>query len=154
MGIFKKLFGAPKEMPGPEPPFEPVNELERKLAEFVREQKDAGPLIQCLLGSQVFILLKNTPEEVREGRNLRPLVLASSTGFPGVCVFTSPERSGPVSQENPEYTAGLLVAFPWVLQTCPADLGLIVNPGWATSIEQSPGNFATLRDKIASGEFK
>lgn len=149
MGILSRIFGT--SQPRALLPLEPVNELERRLHAVIFAHSSVDPFVEELLRAQVFVLLHGVPGVGQvPPAPMRPLALKSSKGYPCVCVFTAPERALPSQTAHPEYGAGLLVAFTWVLQAAPPDLGLIVNPGWAVSIELPSEGVGRLRRDLAA----
>jgi len=150
MGFLNRLLGRTDDQPLLA--LDPANELERRLRAVVTGQTGIEPFIEELVRVQIFILVHGKPEPVPPS-TMRPLVLPSSQGFPGLCIFTSGDRSLPVQQKHGEFQAGLQVAFTWVLQATPADLGLVVNPGWDIAIELPPQGLARLRQDVDDGKW-
>lgn len=150
MGFFDR-FKPMQPSPSAPLPLEPVNDLERHLSNFVSGQAPIQPFLEELLHSQVFLLFHGKPTPAGPPSPLKPLVLPSSQGFPGIAAFTHPDRALPIQKSHPEYEAGLLVEFSWVLQNAPAGLGMIINPGWAVTIEQPPDGLVAFRNDVFPG---
>jgi len=150
MGFLNRLLGRSDDHPLL--PLDPANELERRLRAVVTGQTGIEPFIEELVRIQVFILVHGKAEPAPPS-TMRPLVLPSSQGFPGLCIFTSPDRSIPVQQNHPEFQTGLQVAFTWVLQATSTALGLVVNPGWDIAIELPPQGLARLRQDVNDGKW-
>jgi type III secretion system (T3SS) SseB-like protein len=130
-------------------PFHAVNELERVLEAFVAGRTPFEPVLQSLISSQVFVLLKGEAQS-EPPKQFAPLILLSSTGAPSVCLFTSSDRSLAIQRQHPEYAMGLQVAFTWIVQATPPGLGLVLNPGWSVSIEQPPEGLALFKRDLES----
>ncbi len=144
MSLFGKIFGAP----GSAEPFVPVNELETRLQAFVTGNAAFEAFLELLLRSQVFVLIKGDPEAVTKDTPIAPLVLIASTGFPALCIFTSPDRALRVQKKHNAFAGGMLVEFRWVLESAPEGLGLLVNPEWEATVEQPPYGFAAMRRDV------
>jgi hypothetical protein len=135
--------------PAPELPLalEPVNELEQRLKAAVVGEGPVEAFIEELLNTQVAMLFLGEPTP-QGPSSPEALILESSEGFPGLALFTHPDRALPIQRLNPEFRTGILVDFVWVLQWTPEGLGLIINPGWDATIEQAPVGVAQLREHL------
>lgn len=147
MGLFNRFRAAP---PANTPSPEPANDLERAVQAARAGLEPLEVFLSCLLRSQVFVLMKGDPS-TDPAAPRQPLVLPSSKGVSSVCIFTSPERSTEVQRRHPEYRAGLLVDFSWVLRGMPPDLGLVLNPGTSLSLEQPAEGVARLKEDFLPG---
>lgn len=149
MGILDRLLRrAPADPPEPHP----MNEIERLLEDHASGRGELRPVIDALLRSEVYLLRKGAPEDVVEGEPFIPLVIPSTGGFPGVCLFTSPERSPATVRLHPEFRTGMKVTFAWVLEAAPEGLGVVINPGSRLCLEQSPADFERFRAAVRSGQ--
>jgi hypothetical protein len=151
MGLLDKLFSKPRpaeEAPGAplplEPDFVPENDLERLLLDVVEGRSDLAPFVQALADAEVFVLFDG---ESGPFGPVRPLVMPTSQGGHGLCVFTSAGRAEPAERLMPEFT-GRFVSFREVLQAAPSGVGLILNPGWRASLENSPEGLEAMRREL------
>lgn len=122
----------------------PRNSLEEALLSFLKERTSLESFLDVLHESGVCVLIRNEPGDVVSEMPLRPLVMDGASGYPAVCVFTSPERSKPFARRLPEYGTLLEIEFRTVLASTPG-LGVLINPGTMFSMEGSAQGMNELR---------
>jgi hypothetical protein len=123
------------------PEYQPMNDLEEKLA--LAEKPEANPVdvILSFLNNEVYIISADALEGADSA--VEPLVLSNSEGEPVLAVFSHPSR----------VDAHYLEAAPNVLGTSGAtilgsigdELGLVINPGSAYGFEIGPEGIANIR---------
>jgi hypothetical protein len=128
--------------------FEPVNELERALAQAQEGRLSISVLMDAFLSSQVFVLIDKDPgPSGRWDNSASPMVLTGSTGVPMLAVFTAPQRSSNWPKLHPQFGFGLLTDFQWLLKGVASGVGIVINPGATVGLEMQPTGVADLKAK-------
>ncbi len=116
--------------------FEPLNELERKIAAGQAGKLPHGEVLQTLMESRVYTLVDKDPgPEGRWDDSISPLILANRAGKPLLAVFTAKERAAAWPQQYPQLRFGFFADFYWWVKGMDAAFGIVVNPGSAVGLE-------------------
>ncbi len=168
MSFLKKLFGGenPREherdqlgvQPRPDEPaqegsFIPGNDLERLLLALNQGTAQRSALPHRLVKSRLFLLFNGDPEGVMASETAQPLAIKSDQGYPGICVFSAPERANDLQAQHPEFRTGIETEFAWVLEICPPGVGILINPGSPYTVELHPDGVAPIREGVKRGDF-
>jgi hypothetical protein len=138
-------------MNSPQDTFEPQNDLEQQLLFAQNGRLAVADFVAALVDSQVFVLLDSEVPDSGEMTGVQPLQLADEQGNNVLAAFTSPERSSPMAARFPEFKFGLLVAFRWLLQAGPSDVGLVINPGSTVGLELPASGLAHIKRDFGIG---
>lgn len=120
--------------------FDPRNDLERQLAAAQEGMISEESFMEALLGSQVFMPVRDQDGIKGFQRSTRavPLTLQSEEGIEVLILFTSPERARDFLRDFPGYQGGLLAEFTWVLERVGSGVGITLNPGWEVGLDLEP----------------
>jgi len=129
--FWRRLFGGASGLPEPPPfvdaAFEPVNDLERMLA------LGAEAIGEALVKARVFVPSLQDASAMNEGDDFRPVMLEYDVG-PCVVALSSSSRLSALLPAIPGVQSGIEVEASWLLQHCPACMGLAINPGWREGV--------------------
>ena len=139
MTFWRRLFGGRSGLPEPPPfvdaAFEPVNDFERELVlDFERvPAAGAAAIGPALVKARVFIPSLQDASAMNEGDDFRPVMLEYDVG-PCVVALSSSSRLSALLPAIPGVQSGIEVEASWLLQHCPAGMGLAINPGWREGV--------------------
>ncbi len=120
----------------------PLNDLEKALLAFLREEIPLERFETELAKSKAVILLKEPPGQ---GGGIRPLVMDGADGRPALCVFTHQDRAVPMTKSQPEFSYSLDTEFSWILSVAPPGVGMVFNAGTRFSTEVLPEGVDEMR---------
>ncbi len=129
-------------------PFEPRNDVERRLLAAQEGSIPGEEFMRELLGAQLFMPVQDETHGIKgfsKSDKAVPLTLESEDGAPVLILFTSPERAKPFLTNFPGYEGGLLAEFKWILERVGKGYGVALNPGWAVGIDMDPETIEQMR---------
>ena len=87
--------------------------------------------MEYLMDTQVFMPVKDSIgiEGFTSSDKAIPLTLKTEDDVEVLILFTSPERAKPFLQDFPDYGAGLLSEFSWILDRIGSGVAIAINPG-------------------------
>ena len=116
--------------------FDPLNELEGKIAAGQAGKLPLGDVLQALMESRVYTLVDKDPgPEGKWDDSISPLILANQAGKPLLAVFTAEERAASWPQQYPQFKFGFFADFYWWVKGIDAAFGIVVNPGSSAGME-------------------
>lgn len=143
MSLWRRLLRGSSGLPEPPPfldePFEPRNALEQALF-----ANDPRALREALLQARLFVPSRADAPSMNEGDAFEPVLLEYDSG-PCVAALTSADRLRGLLVSVPDVQSGIDVEASWVLQQCPSEVGLALNPGWREGCVLGPSEVAALR---------
>ena len=138
--------GSGKQQKSAAKDFEPVNDLEKKLARISAGRTTFVKAFNFMMNSLVVVAVKPAPEE-GTGRE-KQLILRGPEEKPFLAVFSSPGRALETMTRHKSYTQ--LVKKPgWqAVSALRPDRGLVVNPGLTVGFTVMPEELQKLRKKF------
>jgi hypothetical protein len=128
VSFWRKLFRGASGLPEPPPfvaaAFEPLNDLERALV-----AGEPAAVREALGSARVFVPSLQDASAMKEGDSFRPVMLEYDVG-PCVVALSSSSRLSALLPAIPQVQSGIEVEAGWLLDHCPAGVGLALNPGW------------------------
>lgn len=140
-------------------PFEPKNELEKKLLMAMNGELTSEDFMRQLMAEQIFIPVKDDKDSGIKGFQLTtkatPLVIEDDeTGHRILVIFTSPDRARDFMAEVPGYSGGLLTEFSWILERMAPGFAISVNPGMEAGMDIDPETITEMLQLQATAATK
>ncbi|NIR61225.1 MAG: SseB family protein [Gammaproteobacteria bacterium] len=123
---------------------EPLNSLERRLAEAQQGTLPLRTFLDTLVYSPGYILLDRAAEDARSLDEIHPLVVTGGDETPMLALFTSAERAERSRRGSERHPHVKRVSTAWVLKGLQRGVGLVVNPGWKLGFELPPDDVQRL----------
>ena len=128
---------------------EPLNDLEKQLAELMEGKITQIDFLRTFLTAQLYIMVDGEPTGGVLG-DKKPMVIAASPEAPRLlAVFSSPTRAKRMTEQFAEYSFPILVDAAWALEHTGSHMGLAFNPGCANGFELAPEGAEQLRQAVA-----
>lgn len=126
----------------------PQNDLERALLLVQTGKLPVHDFFAQHLKSQVVILLDHAPPSSGAWDNSNsPLVLKELNGDRVLAVFTSKERSAPMTRMHmaKRHNVAVLTDFTQVLKGVAPGIGIVINAGWPIGLVIKPSQVVALK---------
>jgi len=134
-----------------DPTFDALNALELRLVQAQQGELEVPAFLDSLLDEQVFVLIDRPLGEGGQwDEQTTPLVLTSESGEPMFAVFSAPEHATPWADQVAGFEHALQVDFAWLLGGIPAQVGIVLNPGFDIGMEMSPDAVSQLKERAAA----
>lgn len=134
--------------------FEIQNELEFLIQAGRDGKVSIGTVFQCLLRSQVYMVLDQELKDGKVPEGVKSLMVKSEDGGQMLTVFTGEERARHFLDKQPGYKYPAAFPANLLLDSPENDMGLVINPELSVGVQLSAEVLQSLKAQLGRGWLK